>query len=971
MTIAPTNSGLPRLGVAPLTQYLAAASRLDGAERRVVLLRSVPEWDGPAELTWNGGQRAVVAAAPSPLAVHELILGHLEHPASGTPPVLVVLTDREEPELDPGLLARVRRGRVDSVDSWEVVRESFGAGSVDSRLKDFGWAAEALLDATPPGGWPQVPGGPLSARHALTQLALRRLRLGRYDEDADVPRGDALDVHALLGWTLTGGGPERLLALRGPERAGLTAFLGEPDQAGLAGRVLLCLVDARHGADAPAFGLIAAALWGHAEADAEVYRARGRAEQWLGERPPATSEDLDAQLAAFGRACEEYLTALLAEGRGEGEPAREARRVSGPLLERAGMLARQFGAQSAAAASPVLRAGLEARFTAVGSALSSGAAAEVSAAVRILGEHELARDKDARARIERARMAQRLTQWLAGGPDAEVKTVAAGIERHIAETGWVDSALEHLEAGGDPDPVLSAAYDALGSRVREQRRTIDGSFAPRLATWTEAGTDPGSMLTVETFLNRVVSPAVKGANTRRVLLLLLDGMSAAIASELGEELRGSWAEYDPVPVKADPRPPRRRAMAAALPTLTAVSRTSLFAGTLMTGTQADEKRLFPAHRFWGGAPAAVFHKDDLRGETTGGAFSSALTDALADDRTHVAVVLNTVDDRLAKEQKLGDGSWSVDEIGGLRELLRTAAAQGMAVLLTSDHGHVVDRRSERLQAPGGAPADPGGADGSPTVESARHRLPGGPLRAAEVALSGPRVVWPDPGASIVALWDADTRYTARKAGYHGGASVAEFTIPVLAFLPFGATPPKDWRELGPQRPTWWLLDEASAEPVTDARERVAAPAPKKPVPRKRKDAAEAAASHNTLFDMALAPSTDDSGALLAAVPVSPDAALLTALLGSDVFTAQLGVLARKPPTEQVEKALASLLDAGGTLPVPALAQRAGLPAARADGFTAVLRQLLNYDGVQVLETLPDGRTVRLHRALLKEQFGIR
>ncbi|MEU1591270.1 BREX-2 system phosphatase PglZ [Streptomyces sp. NPDC005708] len=971
MTTAPTNTGLPRLGVAPLTQYLAAASRLDGAKRRVVLLRSTPQWDGPAELTWNGGQRAAVATAPSPLAVHELVLGHLEHPAAGAPAVLVVLTDREEPELDPGLLARAHRGRIDTVDSWEVVRESFGAAGVDSRLKDSGWAAEALLDATPPGGWPQVPGGPLSARHALTQLALRRLRLGRYDDaDADVPRGDALDVHALLRWTLTGGGPERLLALRGPERAGLAAFLGEPDQAGLAGRVLLCLVDAGHGTDAAAFGLVAAALWGHAEADAEVYRARGRAEQWLGERPPATGEDLDTQLATFGRACEEYLTALLAQGRSEGEPAREARRISGPLLERAGVLARQFGAESAAASSPVLALGFEARFTEVGHALGSGAAGEVSAAVHILGKHELARDADARARIERARMAQRLTQWLAGDPDTEVETVAGGTERHLTETGWVDSALEHLEAGGDPDPVLSAAYDALGSRVRERRRAIDGSFARRLATWTEAGTGPGSMLTVETFLDRVVSPVVKGANTRRVLLLLLDGMSAAIAGELGEELRASWAEYDPVPAKTDPRPPRRRAMAAALPTVTAVSRTSLFAGTLMKGTQADEKRLFPAHRFWGGAPAAVFHKDDLRGDSTGGAFSSALIDALSDDRTHVAVVLNTVDDRLAKEQKLGNGSWSVDEIGGLRELLRTAAAQGMAVLLTSDHGHLVDRRSEKVETPGGTSAVPGGTGEAPIVESARHRLPGGPLHAAEVALSGPRVVWPEPGSSIVALWDADTRYTARKAGYHGGAAMAEFTIPVLAFLPFGATPPKDWRELGPQRPTWWLLGSATAEPPTTARAQAPTTTPKKPTPKQRKDAAEVSQSHSTLFEMALVPALDESGTLFAAAPVSPDSVLLSALLCSEVFAAQFGVLARKPPAEQVEKALAALLESGGTLPVSALAQRAGLPAARADGFAAVLRQLLNYDGVQVLETLPDGRTVRLHTGLLKEQFLI-
>lgn len=54
----------------------------------------------------------------------------------------------------------------------------------------------------------------------------------------------------------------------------------------------------------------------------------------------------------------------------------------------------------------------------------------------------------------------------------------------------------------------------------------------------------------------------------------------------------------------------------------------------------------------------------------------------------------------------------------------------------------------------------------------------------------------------------------------------------------------------------------------------------------------------------------------------------------------------------------------------ALAQRAGVRASGADGFGAVLRQLLNYDSAQVLENLPDGRTLRLDKELLREQFGL-
>ncbi|MFF8102842.1 BREX-2 system phosphatase PglZ [Streptomyces sp. NPDC016640] len=962
--------GAVRLNTATVTQYLSAQSSLaasltgdGGGRRRVVLLRSAPQWDGPAEPAWGEGRTAGVAVAPSPLAVHELVLDHLAGRRPG-PAVLVVLTDREQHELDPAILARVHKLRIDTVDGWDVVRDAFGARQIDPRLKDVNWAAEALLDATPPttGGWPPVPGGWLSRQYALTALAQRRLRLGRYDTEDGTrrPGDDRLDAQALLHWSTRPNAPERFLALRGPERAGLTAFLGEEDQAGLAGRALLALVDAERGADAAAFGLVCAALWQHAEPAPETYRARGRAERYFGDQPPALGEQLDALVTVFGRAAEEYMTTLLAAGHRTGgtdaDQAREARRTTGIMLDRAATLARQFGAEQAVEASPVLRGGLDARFTTVGQALAVGDTAAVADAVRKLEDHRLADEPEESARIERTRMGQRLARWLATDPAADAPTVADAIQRHMTETGWTDLALEHIEAGGDPDPVLKAAYDSLGARVRDRRRQIDASFARSLAFWTQAGTQPGSMLTVETFLDRVVGPIVRRGEERRVLLLVLDGMSAAIANELGEELRRSWAEFDPLPEGGTPY---RRAMAAALPTVTAVSRTSLFAGTLRKGTQADEKRLFPVLKLWGGAPAAVFHKDDLRTETAGETFGPALTEALTDGRTHVAVVLNAIDDRLAKEQKLGDGAWRVDDVPGLRDLLRVAAAQGMAVLLTSDHGHVVDRHGTKVDT-----ADPA---------SARHRLPGGgPLAEREIALTGPRVVWPEPGASIVALWDADSRYTALKAGYHGGASLAEVTIPVLAFLPFGAEPPKGWRELGDQRPVWWASEEAGKSPLPDehgARPVTGTvPAPKKPTGKAKKEQAEVARMHEALFDVALTAGGDD--ALLTPTVVSRTETLVTALLDSETYQGQLGGLARKPQQEQVHKALAALLDAGGTLPVTALAQRAGMPVTRGDGFAAVLRQLLNYDGVQVLETLPDGRTLRLHEALLREQFAL-
>ncbi|WP_216911118.1 BREX-2 system phosphatase PglZ [Nocardia noduli] len=929
-----------RLSRTTVAQYLASHKRLSEVlgtpgDPVTLLLRGEPEWEGEAVLTLADGRRSRVSVATSPLAVHETVLAHAREIAPD-PRVLVVLTDVEEHDLDPAILVRTHRGRIHTVDRWDIVRDAFGATDLDPLLKRASWACEALLDASGAQGWPTaLAGGVLSRVPALTALTTRRLGIS-----GDVDRIDPL---ALLEWSQQPGGPELLLDLRAPERDGIVEFLSEKEQSGATGAVVTALARTGHGSEAIAYGLVCAALWSHAGSDSAVYQARGRVERWLGDHPPAVGERLDRLLETFGRICEDYLRDQLVKARSSEDPhdetdefARSARKSADTVLARADALVRQFGAGTAAQRSPLLTAGLEARFTAAGTALGRGAIQEIDTAVTALRAHDLAADH--RVRIGRVRMAQRLTRWLHTDPDPTCGSVAAALDRQMRDTAWADRAIDYLDAGGDDDPALRVAFETIATRARVLRREFDREFAKNLAVWTESGTSPGAMLTVETFLHRVVRPL---AADHRVLLVIVDGMSAAIATQLAGELRGSFGEYDPLPGSGEPY---RRCMAAALPSLTAVSRTSLFAGKLMKGDQKTEQRLFPQHPFWGAKRAAVFHKNDLRSRP-GERFGADLGAALADPDCHVAVVLNTIDDRLSKEAKLDDADWQTREIGDLRALVSVATAQNMVVLITSDHGHVIDRHGVTVEAT--------------TVESARHRLPTGEYdrRAeTEIALRGPRVVWPEPGASIVALWDNDSRYTAQKAGYHGGAALAEITIPVLAFLPFIATPPTGWRELGDQRPEWWRDD-------TDSLPQQPTPA----VERKARTRVAAKAAEKLTNQITL----DIPLPVAAPVPEPTNAAedLVTGLLTSEVFATQLDQLARKPPTGKLEKAIRALLN--GPQSTTALAQRVGDPPTRAAGFAAILGQLLNVDGAQVLETLADGRTLRLHVGLLRTQFGLR
>ncbi|HEX6968591.1 MAG TPA: BREX-2 system phosphatase PglZ [Micromonosporaceae bacterium] len=915
MSSAPTRPRLLRISPVALTQKVQQQldQHRNGTPYPVMVIRAEPVWTHDPTLTLADGRHARVVACPSPLAIWEQLV------AERGEEVLVLLTDRTQTELGTGILSQVFRQQVITVEPWDLVVNAFGAQYPDAALEAESWAGEALLDAMPPGGWPRLAGTVLPRDVALRHLAAVRLNLPRLDAEPD-----DLDATLLLRWSTLPGAVEAFGLLRATEREGLARWLattyGRPAAA------LIALINAGNGTDALPLALVCDALWTTDTPDA--LRARGRVDGYFGDASPG-----DEVVRSFAEAGVHVVTGMLT--------ARDdvtARRQAHAVLDRAEELLVQFGAAGCAGHSRILRSGFTQRISAVADALLTAvrqpsADPGLDAHIEALAAHQLAETET--RRIRRARMAHRLVRWLATQTTPPA-SVADGIDRQIAEWGWVDRALGEIWAGEDVHPGLQAAFRDVYRRAYERRRELDRAFAQRLAAWTAAGSPPDDLLTVETLLPRVVVPLLKSG--RPTLLVVLDGMSAAVAIELAEQLSEHLVEYDPL---AGSGPGRRRGAVAGLPTLTAVSRTSLFAGTLLNGNQATEKQIFDQKR-WG--EARIFHKKPAQGGA-GETFATELAEAIAGTDRLVAVVINTVDESLSYGREGDEPGWTVEDVGFLRSLLDLARSNGRAVIITSDHGHVLDRGSELVRAPDAA--------------SARHRLGPDPARDGEVELTGPRVIAPDN--RVVALWDPGLRYRPGRAGYHGGASLAEVTVPLLAFLMPNATEiPTGWAAVDSREPEWWRTTAPVSRPQQPL-------PPPRTLPKPRRRTVEPAGS--VLFDIPAPAQPDLTPTATATGAGAAGDGLVAALLQTELFAAQRALTPRPLPVSKIEAALTALLDSN-VLPTVVVAARAGEPAIRATGFVVTLQRILNVDNYPVLSLIDNNRTVRLDVALLREQFNL-
>ena len=876
-----------------LVRTRAAELIAKGGDSRVLVMRAQPRWTG-GELT-VGGHRVRVVEGISQLAI-------LDAYANQEPDeYLVVLTDRPRSDLNETVLTRAYRQQIENPDEWGSIPALFGAKDVSRELRSLEWAATALLDHEPNGGWAPSSEFAVTAEHAIGGLLALLLGIDHDGLDAVVIM-TALSDGARSSWSAVD--PALQLHLIGwAERT-----------YGTAASFALRTTAAPGGLVKPlALGLAIDVLWPHPPDDLTEEQVAARTR--LTERYAAGHSITPLQAREIADAS---MSAVLRMSRAGDQDGR-----LGVVLDQAEALLRDnLGWPTGAERSTILRPGFTAGLRTLGAALDAGTGVEEALAAVL--EH---REAGLNGQDVAPRMAVRLSRWLATKETAS-QGLGEDLQRQIDDGAWVDVALGVVWSGS-PDPEVAAAYGRLIERVRARRRARDENAAMHLNDAPVVSTGSlgreGGVLGVENLLRGVVGPWKTHGG---VLLVVLDGMNSAIGVELASDVaRAGLVEWVPGATK------RRLTAVAALPSETGISRTSLFCGEIREGSSGTEQTglatVFPGGR--------VFHKAELRAPG-GSQLAADVATAIADPKVPVVgVVINAIDDATHKNDTAGR-PWALADLDPLRALLNAAALAGRCIVLTSDHGHIVERGTQMLPSSGG--------------DSRWRPVGSGPVTTGEVLVRGPRVGL--PSGEAILLWRDDARYGPARSGYHGGASLAELTIPVLVFQrSLAQKAPTGWEAAPPQVPAWWN------DPVI-----VAADKPQ-PAVKKSRTKPKVDTSVPSLFEI-----DTDLSAPAEAIPASSD--LVTKVLSSPVYADQLRLAGRAagPAQSLLEAILRTLVERGGRAHQDTVASAAGLPSTEMGQNLAVAKRVLNVEGYDILGFDSDGETLRLDVDLLRDQFGV-
>ena len=887
------------------------AAQLDAVLSRdpaalAIAIRSASKLAWPESIPQRGRQFAL-RWCESMLAMREALceVEQLDAASSG----VVLLTPLGTHEIAEDISARLARGRVFQPEGWEMVRQLFGAKEIDARLGRFSWMPQALVDAAAQGAYTPVANGFLDLETAWKEVLQRYLQL-------DTPRPDAT---TLLRWTMQATADVSLNLLPPKARLDALSWLGE--SAGIAGRMVLACIQAGRTGDVVALGLVCGVLYAPAgEGQAALGHAAIRLERFVGDTHVGIDEG-----RAWAQAAQQLVQAA-------GVDACRA------ALDRADALLNDLRVAEFAHLSDVLPMGFDQRMRGFAQRLTQHVQAPSNETLTAVEEtanrglaHVLAGAQAQRS--DRVEMARRLARWLVR-PPTTASAVAELIDWQADEGSFVDWARFRL-LGGDELVEVSLAYEAVRSTVIARRNTLGQRFAQSLQRWnTQAPQTEGRIVPLESVLEQVVAPL---AAHQPVLMLVVDGLSTSIFRELfARPERLGWTEMVPSALA------RPLSGVAAFPTVTEVSRATLLCGTLTTGTASLEKTGFSTHtallaQSRADAPPKLFHKGDLSDATN---LSGEVRLAIANPQQRiVGLVYNAVDDHLSGPDQLNQ-RWALEDLRLILPILREAREARRVVIVTSDHGHLLEDGT--TQSNGGG-------------ESDRWKTCADAGSANEVALSGGRVRTSTGARSVTCLWSESVRYAGRKNGYHGGVSLQEVAVPLGVLVPFGMSLPQ-WQSALPAQPEWWDLPNLAA-PQTQLLPKTSAPKA-----QARRQAAVPDAQ-DQLFDVTLAPIPEP--------PPTPTQDWIATLLQSPLYASQRALASRvAPPDEQMRALLNALTERGGKLSKAALAQRVSSPEMRLTGMLSAARRVLNVDQAAVLQVDEAAGTVELNRVLLMQQFRL-
>jgi hypothetical protein len=868
-------------------ESLVAALRRKDAAATVFGIQTAERWEGERK-SQMAGLAVRVEEARSALELREVLL---QSRAPGE--ALVILTNLSECEFGRENMSRIANRRLESVQPWPLVRLRFGATSVDPALVQHEWLAKWILEQ--PGAVVPLPTGMLDAETAWG-LVLRSLGL------SGMRPGDEEFLSAAESASFA----QALRALPSQGQAAVRKLIG--DALGQFGLITLAVVERGYSDQLLAAGLVAQCI--HAQDGSDFLTVRGAFVERFGAR------GLVATVAErWGAAVSRLL-----RQRGS-QVARVVRDCADRILEH------DLHGVTCAHASDELPSSFNQRIASVGLVVeqavqSADPAASVEpllVAVQQLRRHVL-KDGDPIS-VQRAENALRLVRWLANLGEMPQSGEAA--LRWYSDQGcWVDRARLGLWRA-EAVPSALRAYQALAARVSAKRDLWNDALAPLVVNANVPGP---RLLGVEHVLPEVVAPLARDCSNG-VALIVMDGMSHAVALALLEAFeRRGWVRHRQ---RDRPSPPL---VLSVLPSVTEHSRASLLSGRLITGKQDTERSGFEAFLKAGSLKGELFHKDALTADP------QSVHEAIASSKKVVACVVNAVDDQLAGSAQL-QVSWDLDGVPALLGIVKACEMAGRAIVLASDHGHVVDEATAQR------PMDPT----EDAREGARWRSVDGDAQSGEIKVSGPRVL--AAGGSCILAVSESVRYTGRRAGYHGGLSMQEVACPLHVLMPASDTgddQAASWIPLEPSLPDWW--QDSAWRPAAMLAD------PPQVVSRPRK----------TLSAKVEAPGLFSRGT----------AAWIDRLLESEILQNQRKIYGRNPPSDDEIRQLLEIFvkqtePGNGRIKITeqALAARLERSIGATRNLAARAQRVLNVDGYDVLAK-SDQTTFELDVNLLKDQFHI-